>query len=54
MPAKSKAQYRYMQAMLDEDAKPRKGKSRPSKATAREFVKKTPSPKSLPERKRKS
>ena len=51
MPAESKAQYRFMQAMLHGDEPKKKGKKRPSKKVAREFVE-GQSPKGLPERKR--
>ena len=42
MPAKSRAQYRLMQAILHGHPK---GKRLPSKKVAREFVEKTPSKK---------
>ena len=52
MPATSKAQYRFMQAMLAGD-KPKKGKKAPSKEVAREFTEGV-KPSKLPERKKKS
>ncbi len=51
MPAKSKAQFRMMEAIAH-GAKPKSGKG-PSKAVAQEYVTATKSPKSLPERKTK-
>lgn len=48
MPAKSKAQFRYME-WIAHGGKPKSGG--PSKAEAQEFVKKTRSYKNLPERK---
>jgi hypothetical protein len=41
MPAKSKAQYNYMQMMAHNPEKARKGAG-PSPAVAREFIEKTP------------
>lgn len=52
MPAESKAQYRFMQAMLHDDKPKKRGKKRPSKKVAREFVE-GQSPAGLPEKKRK-
>ena len=48
MPAKSKAQFRYME-MVAHGGKPRSGGG-PSKAVAKEYVSATASPKSLPEK----
>lgn len=49
MPAKSKAQFRLMQAMLH-GSKPKGGKKGPSKKVAQEYISATPSPGKLPER----
>lgn len=50
MPARSKAQFRYMQGVAHGSIKPKGGLSR---AQAQEFVDKTGSYKSLPEKKKK-
>jgi len=47
MPAKSKSQFRFMQAVLHSANPPAKG---PSKAVAKEFIDATGSPKNLPEK----
>ena len=49
MPAKSKAQARYMRAVIAGDVE---GKDKPTKAEAKEFVKGVPT-KNLPEKKAK-
>lgn len=51
MPATSKAQFRFMQAILHDSEKPKGKKKAPSKKVAREFTKGV-SPKGLPERKK--
>ena len=51
MPAKSAAQFRFMQGVAH-GMKPRSGKG-PSPEVAKEFVDATPKPSALPERKKK-